>query len=495
NGGISADGKTYTFHIRPGVKFQNGDPLTAEDVAYTFKRDMVIDPEGGPNWIWYTVFFGTGGSRDGKGNITANFSDIDKAITVSGNDVMFHLQDPYAPFLSVLAGTWGSIVDKKFVMANGGWDGTEATWKKYNNPDNGKETLANIANGSGPYKLTRWTKGNEIVLDYWDGYWGPKPAMTEGLYKVVKEWSTRKLMLLQGDADAVLVDAPYYKEMETQPNLKVTTNNTINITNIFFNYNTNTKDNPYAGSGQLDGNGVPANFFADKDIRLAFAYAWDEKTFLQEGASGYGINPVTPVPEGLPFKDNSLKSLPFDLQKATEYFKKAMNGQVWAKGFKLQIAYNTGNQVRETAAKMLAENVGKINPKFQIQTLGIEWAQYLNLYRQKQLPIFIIGWAPDYPDPDDYVVPFIASWGAYSGQQGYKNEEADKLIKEAAISTDNAQRQADYYRVQQIYMQDIPSLSIYQAVQKRFYKDWVKGNFYNPMQGDVMDVLRWVTKG
>ena len=59
NGGISKDGKTYTFTIRSGVKFHNGDTLTAEDVAYSIRRNMVTDPTDGPNWIWFQVFFGT----------------------------------------------------------------------------------------------------------------------------------------------------------------------------------------------------------------------------------------------------------------------------------------------------------------------------------------------------------------------------------------------------------------------------------------------------
>ncbi len=494
NGGISADGKTYTFHIKQGITFQNGDPLTAEDVAYTFKRDMVLDPNAGPNWIWYTVFLGTGGSRNSKGDITVKWSQINDAITTKGNDVIFHLAAPYAPFLSILATTWGSIVDQKFVEAHGGWDGKQADWKKYNNPADGKETLYDIANGTGPYKLTRWDKNSEIVLDYWSGYHGPKPAMTEGIVKNVKEWSTRKLMLQQGDADVVTVDPPYYKEESQQPNIKVTTNKTLNIDALFFQYKLAAKDNPYAGSGKLDGNGIPSDFFAHKNVRLAFAYAWNEKQFLQQGAAGNGINPVTPIPAGLPYKDNNLKPIPFDLAKATQYFKKAYNGELWQKGFKMQIAYNTGNTLRETAARMLAENIQKINPKFHIQVVGVEWAQFLNIYRQQQLPLYILGWAPDYPDPDDYAVPFIASWGAYSGPQGYKNAEADKLIKQAATATDPSVRKADYYKVQQIYMQDVPSLSIYQAVSKRFYRSWVHGNFFNPMQSEPFDLLRYITK-
>ena len=69
NGGISADGKTYTFTIREGVKFQEGGDLTAEDVAYSFKRNMIVDPDGGPMWMLLEALTGQGSTRDKDGKI------------------------------------------------------------------------------------------------------------------------------------------------------------------------------------------------------------------------------------------------------------------------------------------------------------------------------------------------------------------------------------------------------------------------------------------
>jgi len=156
NGGISRDGLTYTFTIKPGLKFSNGYPLTADDVAYSFKRVMITDPDAGPAWVWYTVFLGTGGSRGDDGKINVDFKDIDAAVQAQGNKVIFHLKTPYPAFLSVLCGKWGSVMSKRWVTEQGGWDGTAATWQQFNNPPTGKETLFNIAMGSGPYTLVRW---------------------------------------------------------------------------------------------------------------------------------------------------------------------------------------------------------------------------------------------------------------------------------------------------------------------------------------------------
>jgi peptide/nickel transport system substrate-binding protein len=497
NGGIADGGKTYTFNLRSGVKFHNGNPLTAEDVLYTFKRNLVVDQDASWMWMLYNGLLGIGGSRDGEGNITVTWQQINGIVSATGNRISFHLTQPWAPFLSVMANTFGVIVDKEFVVANGGWDGTEATWKQFNNPETGKETLFDKANGTGPYMLARWEKGTEIVLDRFDGYWGTKPALAHGIVKIVAEWSTRKLMLVQGDADNVQVDPPYYNEMDKESGLTVQRAlPSLQVTAFLFNFATVTADNPTVGSGKLDGNGVPSDFFTDMNVRMGFISAWDEATFLKDGAGGYGIDPVTPVVRGLPFRNENQKRVSFDLAKAAEYMRQAWGGQVWEKGFKMQLFYNTGNTVREIAAKMIAENMTKVNPKFQIEVIGQEWPQYLSAFRGGQLPMYASGWAPDYPDPDNYVQPFILSeTGAYSGPQKYKNAEADRLITEAGFSPDNALRQKNYYRIQEIYVQDPPGTAILQPITTRYWKDWMKGMGYSPMDQSVFDWLPYLTKG
>ncbi|HOV64651.1 MAG TPA: ABC transporter substrate-binding protein, partial [Spirochaetia bacterium] len=145
NGGITNGGKTYRFKIRKGVTFHSGNPLTPEDVRYSFLRALVTDPDAGPIWMFYSPFFGTSGSRDDDGNIVAKFEDFEKAVKVEGDYVVFNLRAPFPPFLATLCGSWSSIVDKKFCIEHGDWDGTAATWKKYNAPKDGAEILNHIA--------------------------------------------------------------------------------------------------------------------------------------------------------------------------------------------------------------------------------------------------------------------------------------------------------------------------------------------------------------
>ena len=495
NGGISKDGKTYTFKIRSGVKFANGYPLTAEDVAYTFKRDMVTDPDAGPAWVWYQVFLAGSGSRGDDGKIAIKFSDLDKTVEVKGNTVVFHLAAPYPAFLSVLAGKWGSIVSKKWVAEQGGWDGTEATWQQFNNPPTSKETLFNVANGTGPYKLSQWQKGVEVDVTRNDSYWGPKPKLKNGVYKVVDEMATRKLMLLQGDADIIYVPATNFPEMATEKGITIYKNlPALDLTGAHFNLNINVAGNTAIYSGKLDGQGIPPNFFADKDVRMGFIYAWDEAQEIKDGFNGNAIDPVSFIPNGLPFKNPKLSSIPHDMEKAKAAFQKAMGGQVWDKGFKFDILFNSGNLERETAARILAENVMALNPKFQISVRGLEWSVYSDENKNKRIPILFMGWSPDYPDPDDYAQPYMTSSGYFAGRQGYSNATANDLVAKAAVELDATKRQAEYYQLQDIWLNDAIAIIFEQPLRQRFVKDWVKGYYYSPMESQEFELLPVLSK-
>jgi peptide/nickel transport system substrate-binding protein len=487
NGGITNGGKTYTFQIRKGVRFHSGNELTPEGVAYSFKRNLVVDCEGGPMPLIYEPLFGIGSlSTDAMGdgsNQKITLSMLDKAIQVKGDSVVFNLKQPYAPFIAVLAGYWGSIIDMDFAIAHGDWKGTEADIARVNRPEQGKEPLTEIASGTGPYKLGRIDKSSEVVFERFDDYWGPKPATAKAIYKIVEEWSTRKLMLLQGDVDWARVDSLYYTEMEKEPGITVY-KNLVELGNrgINFNQKIAASDNPYIYSGKLDGKGVPPEFFADKNVRLAFVYAFDKATYLKDINKGAGIAAETPIPSGLPYFNPSLKAYPYDLKKATEYFKKAFGGQLWKKGFQIDLTYNTGNEVREMTMKMLAESISSISPKFKVTARGVEWATFVNQQNKKQLPIFYTGWGADFADPHNFIYTYMYKTGLHANRCNYSNAEADKLIEQGMLETDPAKRKAAYYRLQDIWLEDVPGIMLHQPILQHYQRDWVKGYYFHPME-------------
>lgn len=155
NGGISADGLTYTFKIRQGVKFHNGDDLKASDVAFTFARNILQGGTSSPQWLLFEPLLGSlGGNNDitdlvdPSGKLADDKASLAKAdpaklkdactkvtSAITSDDtagtVTFKLAQPWGPFLVTLAGPYSAIQDKAWVGQNGGWDGSCDTWQNF----------------------------------------------------------------------------------------------------------------------------------------------------------------------------------------------------------------------------------------------------------------------------------------------------------------------------------------------------------------------------
>jgi peptide/nickel transport system substrate-binding protein len=104
------------------------------------------------------------------------------------------------------------------------------------------------------------------------------------------------------------------------------------------------------------------------------------------------------------------------------------------------------------------------------------------MQRQRTMPVYYIGWGADYPDPHNFVQPYQHSTGLFASRCGYNNPEADKLIEQGVLETDPAKRKAIYYRLQDIWLEDVIGIMLHQPVNKEFYKDWVKGYVFHPME-------------
>jgi len=494
NGGISPDGKTYTFTIRKGVKFQEGGDLTPEDVVYSFKRNMIADPDGGPMWMVLEALTGEGSTRDRDGKIIDGiFDTIDKCIEAKGDKVIFHLPKPYPPLMGILNYSSSVILDKEWAISKGCWDGNIKNAAKYNNPAPGHEPLLKITNGSGPYWMKAWEPNKEFIFERFEGYWGPKPRLKNAIVKYVKEWSTRKLMLQNGDADRVRVDIQYVPEVKAMKGLTLYEVPLLSVTAAFFCQKINPTGNPNIGSGKLDGNGIPSEFFSDINVRKAFLHAFDRETYKKDVFNGLVIMPTSPNVEGLAFH----KDVPvyeFDLEKSKEYIKKAWGGKVWEKGFKMIITHNTGNEMREAAALILAENIMSLNPKFRIEVRNVEWKDYLVKYRQFMYPVFLIGWGADYADPHNFIYTFMHSRGVYGRYMAYRNEEVDRLCEAGIQIIDPKERKKIYHRLQDLWYTEAIAVPLYQQIVVRAYRDWVKGYMPNAMLTDASEMLMDIWK-
>jgi len=490
NGLVKDGGKTIIFPIRKGIKTHDGGEITPEDVEYSFERAMIQERDGGPVWMLLEPLLGVESLSE-----LGDLSDpedaqrigemIDAAVEVEGDNVVFHLAKPFplTTFLQIWSQTWASIVDKECAIKHGAWPGNKDNWvevfKKYHNPETPELQEADC--GSGPFMLEKWEHGKQISLIRFDDYFQGPAKIRRAIIKKVDEWSTRKLMFLKGDADIIDVPRQHAQELEGAPNIRVYKNlPTLAVTALFFTFEID-PESPYIGSGKLDGHGIPPDFFKDINVRKAFAYAFDWDTYIKEVWQGEAEHIPGPIPRGLPGFNPDQPKYEFNLTKAEEYFKKAWNGTVWEKGFYLEILYNVGNVQRKTAAEILKENIEKINPKFKIYVRGVEWPTYLRAMVKGQLPCFIIGWLADYPDPHNFVHPFMHSKGTFAAWQHYKNPKVDELIDKGIRTSDPEQRKQIYYELQKIYYEDVPSVVLYQPLGRHYERDWIQGWYYNPI--------------
>ena len=231
----SADGTVWTFNIRQGVKFHEGGDLSASDVAYSYQRGLLQGGYSSPQWLLAEPFFGVGvdditglvddfASADDREALLANDPAVLKAAcekvqaAIVADDaagtVTMTLAQAWGPFLATIANGWGSIMDKEWVIENGGWDGTCDTWQNTYGMTSADDPFTAIANGTGAFKLDHWTQGQEIVLAKFDAYWGEPAKLDRVVIQIVPEFGTRFAMLQAGEADTIDVGTEYRAQVD-----------------------------------------------------------------------------------------------------------------------------------------------------------------------------------------------------------------------------------------------------------------------------------------
>jgi len=482
NGLISKDGLTYTFPIRQGVHFHDGSVMTTDDVVYSLRRFLLQDPAGGPAWLLLSPLLGVDSTRDAQGKIQVSFDAIQRAVYAQGDNVVFRLKAPFAPFLSILAG-WGGVMPRRWAAANGDWDGGAATWQRYNNPKIADRYAFDHMNGTGPFMLEQWDRQNqEVILARNPHYWRTPAALGRVIIRSAPELATRRLLLQQGDADLIAASLNEESQLKGLPDVVIQDGlPTISVQILVFNYRINTDGNPDAGSGKLDGQGVPGDFFTDIHVRRGFAYAFDYGQELGAAYAGHGILAHGPIVQGLLGYDPSVPTYAMSAERAAAEFKEAFGGRVWSTGFKFTIPYTAGNSARQVGSEIVRDTLQALNPKFQVNFRPVPAAALNQLALSNKGPVYFLGWFADYPDPHDFAQPFLAANGYFPVRGGYRNPEADRLIDQAVATADPAKRKALYRQLSMIAYNDLPYLFLVQPTTFVTMRSWVHGWYYNPI--------------
>jgi peptide/nickel transport system substrate-binding protein len=255
----SADGLVYEFKLRPGLRFHNGDALTAEDVKFSFER------------------YKGGGAAELRAN-------VQRVEVVDPLTVRFHMQAPWPDFLTFYgtSATAAALVVPKKYLEEVGEDG----FKKH-------------PIGLGPYKFVSFKPGVELVLEAFEGYWRHVPHVKRLIMKGVPEGATRLAMLKKGEADfAVALQGPLAEEVKRDPRLTLVDTRHPSMFWIEF-------------ADQWD----PKSVWADQRVRLAVNYALDRQAINEAACLGYCPPAGVIVPRLLDYALPT-EPFPYDPQKA-----------------------------------------------------------------------------------------------------------------------------------------------------------------------------------
>ena len=534
---ISDDGLVYTFNIRPGVQFHLGGEMTPEDVAYSFQRAVLQGGYASPMWLLTEPYFGIGVTDVGElvnpdvaddragmqaedpARLAEVCEQVKSAIVAdnAAGTVTITLAQPWGPFLVTIAQGWASVIPMEWAIEQGAWDGDCATWQDYYAPTSETTPLGKVMNGTGPYMFENWTPGEGWSLVRNENYWRTEPAWEGGptgpaaigriVYQLVDEWGTRFAMAQVGDTDFVTVNRENVSQMDplvgercdydaaTADFTCAPTDNPngplslfygapgVSRTDAFFTFNINADGgNPYIGSGELDGNGIPADFFTDLNVRKAFNYCFDHEAFIADVLVGEGVQNVGVLIPGMPGYNPDGSKYDFDLDQCQAEIEAAWGGAVAENGFRFQVGFNTGNTTRQAVAQILQASFQQLDAKYQIEVVGLPWPTFLSSLGESRLPIFISGWLEDIHDPHNWAQPFTV--GTYGRRQALPDDviaQYSEFVNAGVAATDPAERAAIYEEMQEFDYETAPAIRLAVATGRHYEQRWVQGYYSNPI--------------
>jgi len=421
----SDDGKTFTFKIRPGIKFHSGNDLTAEDAAFSLIRYVKLD--GNPAFIMNQ--FGLT-----KDNVQ------DKVKVVDPMTVSIELDAAYAPsfFLNCLSYT-SVMIDKKLAMSH------------ETNGDYGTAWLKTNEAGSGPFMLKSYKPNESLVLDANPNYWDGVPKIKHVLIKNVTESATQQLLLQKGDIDiARNLLGDQLKSVSADANIR--TQSAPKATLWYMGMNTK---NQYLGN---------------VDVRQAMKYLVDYDGLQKTEFNGTGIKHQTFLPEGQLGADNDT---PFSLnvEKAKELLKKAG----FPKGFDVTMDVTNKSESRQLAAS-IQSTMAKAGINIIILTADNKTT--LTKYRASTHDIYLGTWGSDYQDPHSNASGYLDAPLAKRNQ--WQDPARAAQVNAARDERDPKKRAQDYMDLQKMALNESPYVFLFQQVETSAIRKNVSGFIMGP---------------
>lgn len=423
---VGADGLSYTFKLRPGVKFHSTDwfkpsrDFNADDVLFTFDRMLNKEnafQKAGPVSFEYASDMG----------LPDNITKIEKLDALT---VKMTLKSVDAAFLANLAMDFASVQSAEYA---------EQLLKAGTT-----EKLNTQPIGTGPFVFRRYEKDAQIRYAGFAQHWRGKPQIDNLIYAITVDSGVRMQKLRAGECHISEFPKPAEVEvMKKDPKLQMLSQPGMNIGYLSLNVSHKPFDNP--------------------DVRRAINMAIDKKTLVNAVYQGVGTVATNPIPPTMWGYAKQVKDYEYSPDKAKALLAKAgfPNGfetKLWA--LPVQRPYNPNGQ---QSAELIQADLAKVGIKTQI--VKYEWAEYLKRGKAGESDIGMFGWNGDNGDPDNFMGNLLSC--AAVGGSNYSqwcDKRYDDLIQKAKRTTDQAARAKLYQEAQAVFKQEAPWVPIAHSV-------------------------------
>lgn len=430
---ISKDGLTYTFYLRDAL-WSNGDPVTAQDFEYAWKR--LLDPELA-NYYAYQLYYLVQGEAYNTRKGTAEAVGV-KALDEKTLEVKLIAPTPY--FLSMTALSNLYPVNQKVVEADPDWHTSPETY---------------VSNG--PFKLVEWSHNQRLVLEKNENYWAAKDVKLETLIMTTVESDTTQLTLFETDQIDIGEVPPFQEISRLLEEKKAGIHPDLGV--YFYTFNTDVKP------------------LGDVRIRKALSMAIDRQSIIDHVTLAFEKPAYALVPYGVvdgekgDFRENGGDYFTENVVEAKKLLAEA--GYPQGQGFPvLKILYNTseGHQrIAEAIQEMWKNNLG-----IQVELTNQEGGVYAKSMNLGDYEIGRAGWTPDYNDAMTYLDLWVTS-DLPMYYTGWSNKTYDQIIRKAKTDLDGTARRAALHDAEALLMDEMVVMPIYFYTNQNLVKPWVKG--------------------
>lgn len=479
---VSADGLTHTFKIKTGMRFQDseafpdgkGREVTAEDFIYSWKR--LADPANRSEgfWVFDGRIKGLNEWREKKQKGEADYSTpVEGLKAPDKHTLVIQLTQPYYQLQYVLALSYTAVVPKEAV-------------DKY-----GPEFM-NHPVGTGPYKFDSWVRGSKVTLS-------KNPTWHGGTYPTEGAPGDKEAGLLE-DAGKALPFAEklvFHEIIEDQPRWLNMMKGNVDFSSIpKDNFDNSVKGKEL--TDELKKKGLKLFISVEPDItytafnmtdpvlskheavRKAMSLAYDTNTLIEKFYNGRAIVAHSPIPPDVDAYDPSFRNpyKEYDVAKAKELLKTA--GFPEGKGLPEFEYHTTSTSTARQMAEYFKQNMEAIGIKVKIVTSA--WPQFTAKIREKKAQIWGIAWLADYPDAENFL-QLLYGGNASPGPNGanFKNDEFDKLYREAALLPPGPARTKLYHKMRDIVVEKSPWIPNAHRLGYLVYHSWLKNFKHHPI--------------